>query len=227
MPDQVLDYFDRLLARHMTSADQAVTRVRPRLPGPFERIESLRPEPDAPESPDAPDSPPAAPAPPARASFAPLQPRRGHRVLTERHTVIREEQVTASDGDRTPPFLPDRLVTHEHRHLVRPAVAAPVHTVVREAAPGAAARDPEPAPPRTGVLISPPIAVPPRPPESRTSVAPVARRTVRPAEPTIHVKIGRLEVRAAGTETPARRPTPGRRAPAVNLTDYLSKSDAR
>ena len=231
MPDQVLDYFDRLLARHMTSADRPVTRVRPRLPGPFERIESLHREPDAPEAPDAPDSPPAAPEPPARAPFAPLPPRREHRVLTERHTIIREEQLTAHDGDRTPRLLPgprpDRPVTHEHRHLLRPAVTGPVRAIVRETTPGAAPRDPEPAAPRTGVLISPRIVVPPRPPEHRASVAPAARRTVRPAEPTVHVKIGRLEVRAAGTEPPARRPTPSRRAPAVNLTDYLSKSDAR
>ena len=226
MSDQVPDYFDRLLARHITSADRPVTRVRPRLPGPFERIESLHREPDAPEAPDAPDSPPDTPASPARAPFAP-PPRREHRVLTERHTVIREEQLTPHDGDRTPPLLPDRLVTHEHRHFVRPTVVAPVHTVVRETTPGAAPRDPEPAAPRTGVLVSPRIVVPPRPPEHRTSVAPAARRTARPAEPTIHVKIGRLEVRAAGTEPPARRPTPSRRAPAVNLTDYLSKSDAR
>ena len=229
MPDLVPDYFDRLLARHMTSG--VVTRVRPRLPGPFERIESLRPVPDAPEAPDAPESPPAVPVPPAREPFAPPSPRRERRVLTERHTVIREDQVTAHDDDRTPQPVPDprpdRPVTREPRHVAQLAVTNPVRAVVRNTVSGAAPRDPEPAAPRTGVLIPPRVAVPPRAPETRRSVAPGARRTARPAEPTVHVKIGRLEVRAAGTAPPARRTTPSRRAPAVNLTDYLSGSDAR
>lgn len=44
------DYFDRLLARYTpVPAAGGAARVRPRLPGPFERVEALRsarPEPD-------------------------------------------------------------------------------------------------------------------------------------------------------------------------------------
>ena len=38
------DYFDRLIARHASAVAHgpATPRVRPRLPGPFERIEALR-----------------------------------------------------------------------------------------------------------------------------------------------------------------------------------------
>lgn len=38
------DYFDRLLARYtpVPAAGAGAARVRPRLPGPFERVEALR-----------------------------------------------------------------------------------------------------------------------------------------------------------------------------------------
>ncbi|MBT2677254.1 hypothetical protein J7E95_42025, partial [Streptomyces sp. ISL-14] len=48
----VPDFLDRLIARHAPAAAGArtdVVRVRPRLPGPFERVEAVRgtaPEPD-------------------------------------------------------------------------------------------------------------------------------------------------------------------------------------
>jgi len=42
------DFFDRLLARH-TAPRPAAVRVRPRLPGPFERVEAVRAGAPAPE----------------------------------------------------------------------------------------------------------------------------------------------------------------------------------
>ncbi|MFD0392075.1 hypothetical protein ACFQ3Z_02040 [Streptomyces nogalater] len=47
-PSRGPDFLDRLLARHTATATDTV-RVRPRLPGPFERVEAVRPrtpEPD-------------------------------------------------------------------------------------------------------------------------------------------------------------------------------------
>ncbi|MFC5804435.1 hypothetical protein ACFPWT_28385, partial [Streptomyces formicae] len=93
------DYFDRLLARHTVSAAAAVrgaTRVRPRLPGPFERVEALRTAPPEPGEP-APLVP-LAPGP----STGPATPVRHEReVRTERETVVRTEAVRPGEPERT------------------------------------------------------------------------------------------------------------------------------
>ncbi|MFE5690103.1 hypothetical protein ACFQ7Y_44270, partial [Streptomyces sp. NPDC056512] len=66
------DFLDRLLARH-TAPRPAAARVRPRLPGPFERVEAVRAAAPAPDDdtllwPAA--APPAVPPPDAPAPTA-------------------------------------------------------------------------------------------------------------------------------------------------------------
>ncbi|NUK68138.1 hypothetical protein HRW11_29540, partial [Streptomyces lunaelactis] len=93
------DYFDRLLARYtpVPAAGGAggAARVRPRLPGPFERVEALR---SAPQEPDAPAALiPSAPAP----AFGPAESVRHEReVRTDRHTVLRTEAARPGEPER-------------------------------------------------------------------------------------------------------------------------------
>ncbi|MFI0487126.1 hypothetical protein [Actinomadura sp. 9N215] len=85
----------------------------------------------------------------------------------------------------------------------------------------------------SGANVEPSAAPSARPRTADTAMArraatraPAGRRTPRPAEPTVHVKIGRLEVRAMGAAAGgpgATRPERGgRRAPTVSLADYLT-----
>ncbi|MGW3405796.1 hypothetical protein ACWDPI_30365, partial [Streptomyces zhihengii] len=64
------DHFDRLLARHTPAGPGAgpPARVRPRLPGPFERVDAPRHGPDGPDEPPAPFA--AVPASEVRQSTA-------------------------------------------------------------------------------------------------------------------------------------------------------------
>ncbi|ORT60645.1 hypothetical protein [Streptomyces sp. CB03238] len=243
------DYFDRLLARHTPlraagPSGGGVARVRPRLPGPFERLEALR---TAPPEPDEPASlVPSAPGP----AFGPAELIRHEReVLRDRHTVVRTE--TAPPGDEPERYA--RAVAPGPGPLLRAAAqAGPV------ARPGAAeppraprragaSRGPDGAPPAAGPgAAGPAVApVPPagaaaaaRPREADTAAARGAgpgglgRRGSRPAERVVHVQIGRLEVSAApppGAPRPGTgRPDPtGRRGPALTLDDYLARGEKR
>ncbi|UOB14584.1 hypothetical protein MQE23_38440 [Streptomyces sp. HP-A2021] len=100
------DFLDRLLARHAapTARRPGVVRVRPRLAGPFERIEAVRgeaPDPDGTE----PLWPVAAPAAVARPDLA--RPAAREVVRTERErTVVRTEQATAPSETGTRPARP-------------------------------------------------------------------------------------------------------------------------
>ncbi|MFE7167626.1 hypothetical protein, partial [Streptomyces sp. NPDC057616] len=106
------DFLDRLIARH-TAPRPAAVRVRPRLPGPFERVEAVRPRAAAPED-DAllwPAAPAA--APPADAPWTAAGETRTH---TEReHTVVRTEHAPAGPDPR--PAAPARA----EAPLLRPA----------------------------------------------------------------------------------------------------------
>ncbi|MFD5750765.1 hypothetical protein [Streptomyces sp. NPDC127033] len=256
------DYFDRLLARYtpVAAADGAgsgdtgspggaagVTRVRPRLPGPFERVEALR---TAPPEPDAPASLiPTAPEP----AFGTVELIRHEReVRTDRHTVVRTGAARAEEAAGWPdpaagPF-PD---TGAERPAVRPA-PRPAAGPRRGAADGSrpsrhpAEADAVPAPrdaraaPASGAPGAPRAADTgrARPRDSDTTTARgaaqggVGRRAPRPAERVVHVQIGRLEVSAApppgGPRPAADRPGPtGRRAPALTLDDYLARGERR
>ncbi|MFF3244638.1 hypothetical protein ACFYWY_13085 [Streptomyces sp. NPDC002870] len=234
------DYFDRLLARYtpVPAAGGAAARVRPRLPGPFERVEALRsvePEPDAPAA-----LIPAAPGP----AFGPAELVRHEReVRTDHHTVVRTEttwagepeiraaQAAPSPGPLLRPAATASATAHPATGVPRPARRAGVPAVA-----DTPRTPPVPAPRET----APPVAAtaPARPRGADTAAARgaalsgVGRRAPRPAERVVHVQIGRLEVSAApppGASRPAggRPDHSGRRAPALTLDDYLSRGEKR
>ncbi|MET7712174.1 hypothetical protein [Streptomyces sp. NPDC005407] len=234
------DYFDRLLARYtpVPAAGGAAARVRPRLPGPFERVEALRSEPPEPEAPEA--LIPTAPGP----AFGPAElVRHVREVRTDHHTVVRTEAARAGE-----PELPAAQAAPSPGPLLRPAAAAsptarPAADVPRSArragvpAVTDAPRTPSaPAPREPAPLVA--ATAPARPRGADTAAARgaalsgVGRRAPRPAERVVHVQIGRLEVSAApppGASRPAggRPDHSGRRAPALTLDDYLSRGEKR
>ncbi|WP_243788597.1 hypothetical protein [Saccharopolyspora gloriosae] len=218
------DFFDRLLDRH--APDREAVLLRPRLPGPFERIESLRTEPPEADVPVA----PVVPTSPAVPVFDVLRVEREVRT-TDRTTVLHTEspppeQARPAEPAPRPdaprpavhPTIPARATTAEPARPVEPRrderaqpVVAPSPTgSLRVAAAAPVAADA----PRTRIAAAA---------ASRTA-APAHRRSTESAPPpAVHVEIGRLEVTAA---RPQRRPGsagPQRRDPAVNLADYLSE----
>ncbi|MFF0287933.1 hypothetical protein [Streptomyces sp. NPDC005262] len=237
------DYFDRLLARYapVHAVGGGAARVRPRLPGPFERAEALRSGPPEPDEPAA--LIPSAPQP----AFGPAESvRREREVRTDRETVVRTEAAAV-------PGVPERWAGQAAPvtgPLLRPAAATPSATrsaasdAPRAARRGAAApvadapRTPAAAVPRVADTAAPAASAPARPRGADTAAARgaalngVGRRPPRPAERVVHVQIGRLEVSAApppGASRPAvgHPDHTGRRAPALTLDDYLSRGEKR
>ena len=94
--------------------------------------------------------------------------------------------------------------------------------------PGPGALPPPPArvgetlsPPRPGLLTVPPLdafAAPPVPPGPAGDPAP-------PPEPTVHVTIGRVEIRAVTAPVPSARPASAARA--MSLDEYLTERNQR
>ncbi|MCX2731954.1 hypothetical protein OOZ19_17060 [Saccharopolyspora sp. NFXS83] len=214
------DFFDRLAARH-DPVDGPV-RLRPRLPGPFERVDSL---PAASSDSEA----PAARTP----SPSPVREREVRRLerevrTTDRITLVRTE---ASPVERPRPAeTPVRQ--EEPESGPRPVVPARATQPEQPRGVQAASGEPEPAAPvpeRGGALRA--AVLPPAPAESpRTRItaaasaprtAPARSRASEPADPAVRVEIGRLQVSAAPPQRPPHRPRPARREPAVNLDDYL------
>jgi hypothetical protein len=229
------DHFDRLLARYtpLGAAEPAPARVRPRLPGPFERVEALRYGPPDPDEPAALiPSAPVAPAAPATTV------RHEHEVRTDRHTVVRTERIRPDDSARAGRAAPEpqpRPATTERPH-VRPAPQQPPARAGRR---GRTADTADTPPPATAAAVRQPSAAGPLPaaatPVPRGSDtaaargaarASVGRRAPKPAERVVHVQIGRLEVSAAPPPGQDRRPAArsGRAAPALTLDDYLSRA---
>ncbi|MFC8259267.1 hypothetical protein ACFUNF_16915 [Streptomyces sp. NPDC057291] len=235
------DYFDRLLARYtpVPAAGGGAARVRPRLPGPFERVEALRNGPPGPDEPAA--LIPSAPQP----AFGPAELVRHEReVRTDRETVVRTEAAAV-------PGEPERRAVQAvpvTGPLLRPAAASATRPVAsdapRAARRGAAApvadapRTPAAAVPRVADAAAPAASAPARPRGADRAAARgaalngVGRRPPRPAERVVHVQIGRLEVSAApppGASRPAggHPDHTGRRAPALTLDDYLSRGERR
>ncbi|MEV5319994.1 hypothetical protein AB0K92_20445, partial [Streptomyces sp. NPDC052687] len=113
MPDDTTarsgDFLDRLLARHAPMPRTGVTRVRPRLPGPFERIEAVRARdagadgedalvwPTATPSADPRDHDPARPAPAADPA----------RLLIERERTVVRAEPQPDDSRPLPPPAPE------------------------------------------------------------------------------------------------------------------------
>ncbi|MFF9001881.1 hypothetical protein ACF1GW_18220 [Streptomyces achromogenes] len=236
-PSRAPDFLDRLIARH-TAAAADTARVRPRLPGPFERVEAVRPR--------TPDPDPADTLwPTATTSAAPE--RDGPRPATEIHhhtererTVVRTEPALAQPepGKAHPAALPEA-------GLLRPAapLTAGPHPAPRTTARGTGRPDPEPGADRTatpaptprgtGAAATAVASTAVRPGAADTAAARTAvrqsagRRAGRAPEQVVTVQIGRLEVTAA--QPPARTGSrPGTRpaerpGATLGLADYLAR----
>ncbi|WP_340383580.1 hypothetical protein U5640_38025 [Streptomyces sp. SS7] len=235
------DLFDRLLARTgaVLRPDAAVALARPRLAMPFERLPEAppaetetavdtaldsaaapsRPVPETPAPPraTAPAGPPGAPAP------RPTAPTRIERTVRAIETVRTTSPEPPDDG---PVTAPDVLRSVLER-LVPPAGAWV------EAVPQPVSRRPVTDTPEAIPSLRPAAAARTRAaahdPAPRTAGA-VRRREAQaaPAEPSVRITIGRLEVTTAAPE-PKRERT-GRTArpePAVGLAAFLDRREAR
>ncbi|MEU1409233.1 hypothetical protein ABZ471_44580 [Streptomyces sp. NPDC005728] len=101
-PEAEPDFLDRLIARHAAARPDTV-RVRPRLPGPFERVEAVRartPDPDAADSVPWPAAMP--PAVPDRDAPRPA-PSEVRRHTERERTVVRTERSPAEPAARPAP----------------------------------------------------------------------------------------------------------------------------
>ncbi|MEU7469964.1 hypothetical protein AB0A94_15740 [Streptomyces sp. NPDC044984] len=230
-PPQDGDFLDRLIARHApTPGPRAgVVRVRPRLPGPFERIEAVRARGTAEE--DAalvwPTTPSAGPRGDGPARPAPAAG--PARLLVERErTVVRAEPAPGE-----PPPAPPAPETP----LLRPAAPVPSaprpapdtgRRTARTVTPAAASA---PLPPGADPVHAPAPAAVPHPRAADTAAARDAvrqaavRRAGRAPEQVVQVQIGRLEVTAGvppAGGTPRRAPAQ-RPAATVSLADYLDR----
>ncbi|WP_371582232.1 hypothetical protein [Streptomyces sp. NBC_01314] len=238
----VPDFLDRLIARHTPAAAgprPGVSRVRPRLAGPFERVEAVRGT--APEADDGSGLLWPSATPSADAQRDVPRPAAEVRLRTERErTVVRTERAP-TDGDLTP------------RPAVRAVPETPLLRPVAPVAPGprpapdAARRGPAPRRPEHGSTqsaasvptppgadaASPTVSTPLRPSAADTAAArdavrqAAARRPGRAPEQVVQVQIGRLEVTAgpapSGGGTRQRTPERGRQGATLSLADYLAR----
>ncbi|UQI46379.1 hypothetical protein M1P56_19515 [Streptomyces sp. HU2014] len=241
------DFFDRLLARHAPARGDAptgVTRLRPRLPGPFERIGTTGF--DGPEPSGARTAPAAGPTtrtaesglrpaasrpapPPAPTALGPaVAPAREHSPAAVTR-LLPARPVLAVPA--VPPLLasgPERDAGRSRRQDARLADPA-------ERRPARRAARPTELPARTAGK-APAAAVPqarPRQPERAAAAAPAAERRRRHQAPerVVRVSIGRLEVngeRRPLPTKPAGRGAPdggGRPRPALTLDQYLTRGN--
>lgn len=227
------DFLDRLIARH-TAPRPASVRVRPRLPGPFERVEAVRARAAAPEE-NALLWPAAVPTavPPDPPGPAVVETRTG----TERElTVVRTERGPVDPAPR--PSAPVRA----EAPLPRPA--APLQPAPRpspdggrraagrgRAEPGRAQTSAfAPIPPGTDAAPHP-VSAALRPSAADTAAArdavrqAAARRPARASEQVVRVQIGRLEVTAGAAPAGGRQRTPAadRAAATLSLAEYLAQ----
>ena len=232
------DFLDRLIARHAAGAVPGASRLRPRLPGPFERVEAVRattPDPDG-QSPSWPSA-----APTATAAY-PDQPRpaaSGARPVPEREqTVVHTERVY--DGR---PTAPAPRSAGSEGPLLRPVAPLlsgprPASGPARRATSGQRPEDvstrtavPVPSPPGPDTASRAAVSAAPRPSAADTAAAreavrqAAARRPGQPPEQVVEVRIGRLEVTAAAPAAGARRRTTAAERPGatVSLADYLAR----
>lgn len=226
------DFLDRLLARH-TAPRPAAARVRPRLPGPFERVEAVRAAAPAPDDdtllwPAA--APPAVPPPDAPAPTAVAA-----RTHTEQErTVVHTERAAEPQGPR--PAAPARA------EALSPRPAATVARALRpppDSGRRAAVRaEREPAQTAVSVSVPPGRDVAPHavsaalPPSAADTAATreavrqaAARRPARATEQVVQVQIGRLEVTAGEAPGAGRPRTPaaGRTGATLSLAEYLAR----
>ncbi|MER5940168.1 hypothetical protein ABT121_22925 [Streptomyces sp. NPDC001928] len=237
----VPDFLDRLIARHTPAAAgprPGVTRVRPRLPGPFERVEAVRST--APEPDDGSDLlwPATAPSA-ARPGKAPRQATPALRPLVERErTVVRTEHTPADPAPRPAPrALPETPLLRPVTPVTpgpRPAPDAVQRAAGRgrpeRGAPQSAAS--VPTPPGTDAATPAVVSNPLRPSAADTAAArdavrqAAARRPARAPEQVVQVQIGRLEVTAGGAPAGGSRqrtPSKGRPGTTLSLAEYLAR----
>ncbi|MFD4655983.1 hypothetical protein ACFWP2_10170 [Kitasatospora sp. NPDC058444] len=228
------DHFDRLVAKGGPGGDRAGVRVRPRLPGPFERLDALAPAPPVvDEESFGPGRPGGRPVP------VPLP-----RTPAAPPAVPVERALRAVAGEDRPAVAPV-LPLPRTPLLVPPPVTPLAAPAVEPAVRGAAARPaavptPVTAPHRAGAP-EPPAVAPPAPVRPAAAVPASARRAAgaaaagqahgtgtrrrqRPVERVVRVQIGRVEVKAA-QRTPAGPPKPAatRPGPALDLGKYLDR----
>ncbi|MGF0173454.1 hypothetical protein ACQF36_23980 [Streptomyces sp. Marseille-Q5077] len=238
----VPDFLDRLIARHAPAAvgpRPGVVRVRPRLPGPFERVEAVRataPEPDDGSDPLWPATTPSAVRP--GGTPAPATP--AARLRTERErTVVRTERAPADPAPRPAPrALPDAPLLRPAAPLApgpRPAPDAVQRAAGRGRTERGASRTAAsvPIPPGTDAASPAAGSAALRPSAADTAAArdavrqAAARRPGRAPEQVVQVQIGRLEVTAgpsASGGTRQRTPSSAeRRGATLSLADYLAR----
>ncbi|MEH0422086.1 hypothetical protein [Streptomyces sp. B21-083] len=231
------DFLDRLIARHTAEAAPDTTRVRPRLPGPFERVEAVRAT--------APDPDGQAPLWPAAPAAAATHPDRPHLTVFEarprserERTVVHTERVY---DDR--PAEPAPRSTDPQGPLLRPVTPLlpgprPAAGPARRTASGRRPEDdstrtvaPTPRTPGPDTASRAAVSAAPRPSAADTTAAreavrqATARRPGRAPEQVVEVRIGRLEVTAAAPPGGTRRRTTAAERPGatVSLADYLAR----
>ncbi|MEU7564314.1 hypothetical protein [Streptomyces eurythermus] len=231
------DFLDRLIARHTATAPDTV-RVRPRLPGPFERVEAVRPRTPEPDPADTVWPATTSSAAPGRDDPRPTT--EIHHHTEHRRTVVRTEPARTE----TEPGRATAAARPEAR-LLRPAgpLTAGPRPAPRTTARGTGRPDPQtdadrtvasaPAPLGTGAAPTAVVPMAARPGAADTTAARTAarrsagRRAGRTPEQVVRVQIGRLEVTAA---QPSARtgPRPGTRpaerpGTTLSLADYLAR----
>ncbi|KUO05419.1 hypothetical protein [Streptomyces caeruleatus] len=232
----VPDFLDRLIARHTPAAAgnrPGVVRVRPRLPGPFERVEAVRST--APDPDDGTDLLWPATTPSAvrqgEATRPATPPARSH---TERErTVVRTERAPADPAPRPLPETP----------LLRPV--APLAAEPRPTPDAVQRASGRGRPERGAAQTAAAVPIPPgtdaapaavsaalRPSAADTAAArdavrqAGARRPSRTPEQVVQVQIGRLEVTAGPSPSGGpRKRTPATERPGatLSLADYLAR----
>lgn len=146
----------------------------------------------------------------------------------------RKEPPAVSEATRTRPdddARPVRPDPGEHQHPSTPRPASADHRSGQAPAPGVRHRH-DPAPPaddssrRPGTVPTTLWPQAPRVPPRRAEPRPVSvGDTGDPPEPTVHVTIGRLEIRAVpAAAPPARR---ARSVPPMSLDEYLTERNGR
>ncbi|MGN9758645.1 hypothetical protein [Streptomyces sp. SD31] len=237
----VPDFLDRLIARHAPAAAAAgpsagVVRVRPRLPGPFERVEAVRgaPEPDDGSELLWPSAPPSA----VRQAEVPRPATPAARLHTERErTVVRTERDPVDPAPQPVPRpLPETPLLRPVASIApgpRPAPDAARHATGRERSDRDAPQNAAsvPIPPGTDA-VSAAASTPLRPSAADTAAArdavrqAAARRPSKAPEQVVQVQIGRLEVTAGPSPSGgARQRTSSRERPGatLSLADYLAR----
>ncbi|MCX5244835.1 hypothetical protein OG895_06185 [Streptomyces sp. NBC_00201] len=228
------DFLDRLIARH-TAPRPAAARVRPRLPGPFERVEAVRAAAPAPDE-DALLWPAATPSTARPAEMPPAA------AQTRTHTE-RERTVVRTERDPFDPAPPSSAPPRAEAPSPRPvAPVAPGPRPLPDAGRRAAGRGrAEPGPAQTAASVPIPpgpesapraVSAALRPSAADTAAArdavrqAAARRPARAAEQVVQVQIGRLEVTAGGAQSGGgrqRTPAKERTGAALSLADYLER----